>query len=378
MARTRILQRRFWWVWVLVFLVSALIAARAALPHVVKDIVNERLQALESYDGRVADVDLSLWRGAYRVQGVHIVKTDADSRTPFFTGHQIDFGVEWRSLLRGSVVAACVLTRPQINLVQAETPRESQLGTEVNWQDQLEKLFPFRFNTVRAYDGRVTFRAPGIGTRDALQATGVNGEITNITNVGESAEDTFSGFSATATLLGSGSAKIDGRANPLARQPTFDVNLTLRNVQLPKVNPWLRKYINADAEKGDFELYTELAAADGQFAGYAKPIMRNVQLFSTEEDAKNPLHKLWEGIVELASEIVEDEDTDQIAARIPLRGTIEDPEAGIFETLVSVLRNAFVGAFARSLEGSISLRDVKKNLKELESKSDSGAPPTSD
>jgi Domain of Unknown Function (DUF748) len=276
------------------------------------------------------------------------------------------------------VVAACVLTRPQINLVQAATPRESQLGTEVNWQDQLERLFPFRFNTVRAYDGRVTFRAPGIGTRDALEATGVNGEITNITNVGDSAEDTFSGFSATATLLGSGSAKIEGRANPLARQPTFDVNLTLQNVQLPKVNPWLRKYINADAEKGDFELYTELAAADGQFTGYAKPIMRNVQLFSTEEDAKNPLHKLWEGIVELASEIVEDEDTDQIAARIPLRGTIENPEAGIFETLVSVLRNAFVGAFARSLEGSISLRDVKKNLKELESKSDTVAPPTSD
>jgi hypothetical protein len=30
-----------------------------------------------------------------------------------------------------------------------------------------------------------------------------------------------------------------------------------------------------------------------------------------------------------------------------------------------VLRNAFVSAFARSLEGSISLRDVKKNLSEL-------------
>jgi uncharacterized protein YhdP len=377
MARTRILQRRFWWVWVLVFLAAALIAARAALPHVVEDLVNERLQALESYDGRVADVDLSLWRGAYRVQGVEIVKTGVESPTPFFSGQQIDFGVEWRSLLRGSLVAACVLTRPQINLVQAETRRESQLGTEVNWQEQLEKAFPFRFNTVRAYDGRVTFRAPGIGTQDALEATGVNGQITNMTNVGHSSGDTFAGFSATATLLGSGSAKIDGRANPLARQPTFDVNLTLRNVQLPKVNPWLRKYINADAEKGDFELYTELAAADGQFTGYAKPIMRNVKMFSAEEDAKNPLHKLWEGIVELASEIVEDDDTDQIAARIPLSGTIKDPEAGIFETLVSVLRNAFVNSFARSLEGSISLRDVKKNLRELES-NDAEEPPTSD
>jgi hypothetical protein len=30
------------------------------------------------------------------------------------------------------------------------------------------------------------------------------------------------------------------------------------------------------------------------------------------------------------------------------------------------LRNAFVSAFARSLEGSITLRDVKKNLDELD------------
>jgi hypothetical protein len=89
-------------------------------------------------------------------------------------------------------------------------------------------------------------------------------------------------------------------------------------------------------------------------------------MFSTEEDPKNPLHKLWEGIVELASEIVEDDDTDQVAARIPIGGTIENPEAGVFETLVSVMRNAFVSAFTRSLEGSISLRDVKKNLRELE------------
>jgi hypothetical protein len=39
------------------------------------------------------------------------------------------------------------------------------------------------------------------------------------------------------------------------------------------------------------------------------------------------------------------------AARIPLRCTIDNP--GMFETIVSVLRNSFVSVFARSLEGSI-------------------------
>ena len=54
-----------------------------------------------------------------------------------------------------------------------------------------------------------------------------------------------------------------------------------------------------------------------------------------------------------------------MAARIPFSGTIKNPDAGILETVVSVIRNAFVSAFARSLEGSITLRDVKKELKKI-------------
>lgn len=357
--------RRYKLLWIAGIVVAALVAARAALPYVVKDVVNERLMAPESYDGWVTDVDLALWRGAYRADNVIIVKTDVASPTPFFSAERISFAVEWESLLRGSVVATCVLTRPQLNLVQAETDRKSQLGTEVNWANQLERMFPFRFNTVKVHDGSVTFRAPGIEKRDAIEATRVVGVITNITNVADVRGNAFSGFSASAAVLGSGSADLRGQVNPLAKQPTFDVNLTVRDVALPEVNPWLQKFIRADAESGDFELYTELAAADGRFRGYAKPIMRNVEMFSIEEDPKNPLRKLWEGIVELTAELVEDQDTDQVAARIPLRGKIEDPEAGIFETIASVLRNAFVSAFARSLEGSITLRDVKKNLRKV-------------
>ena len=83
-----------------------------------------------------------------------------------------------------------------------------------------------------------------------------------------------------------------------------------------------------------FELYTELAAADGKFKGYAKPIMRDVQIYSSEEPEKNPLKRLWEGIVEFATEVLENDKTGQVAARIPFSGTIKDPHAGILQTIV--------------------------------------------
>ena len=354
--------RRHKWLWILGTLAVLLIAVRVALPSIVKDIVNDRLMALEHYDGRVLDVDLALWRGAYRLVGVRIVKTGADQPAPFFDGDQIDLSIEWKSLFRGSLVAESVFTRPKINLIRADDERRSQLGRGQDWRAALESTFPFRFNTVKVVDGIVTFRAPGIRAKDALEASRINGVISNITNVVESDRETYTFFQGQAAVLKTGSARLNGTIDPFAGRPAFDLNLTVKNVRLPEVNPWLRQYIKADAEDGEFELYTELAAKDGRFTGYAKPIMRDVNIYSSKEEEDNPLRRLWEGIVDFAAEIVEDEGSDQIAARVPFSGTVENPDAGMFETIVSVLKNAFVSAFARSLEDSISLRDVEKKL----------------
>ena len=84
------------------------------------------------------------------------------------------------------------------------------------------------------------------------------------------------------------------------------------------------------------------------------------------EEEQSPLRRLWEGFLDFAAEVLENHEADQVAARIPFSGTIKDPETSLFATIASVLRNAFVSAFARSLEGSITLRDVKKNLNELD------------
>jgi hypothetical protein len=180
--------------------------------------------------------------------------------------------------------------------------------------------------------------------------------------VSDANKETFADFGLEGVVLDNSPAKVHGSLDPWAKQPTFDVNLEVKQVALPKVNPWLRQYIKADAESGNFELYLEIAAAEGKFKGYAKPILENVNMTSSEEHEESALRKLWEGIVDFAANVLENKQEDQVAARIPFTGTVENPEASIWSTITSVLRNAFVSAFARSLEGSISLRDVKENL----------------
>jgi hypothetical protein len=280
--------------------------------------------------------------------------------------------VEWRSLMRGSIVSEASFERPEINLVQGKSAATSQLGKEENWNTQLERLFPFRFNTIEVRDGTVRFLAPGISTRDAIEARHVNGAISNLTNVVESKKETFADFRVTAEVLDGAPASVAGSANAFAAQPTFDVNLEVKKVQLPQVNPWLREYIKADAEAGKFELYLELAAADGKFKGYAKPILEDVDLYRSGEEEQSAIKRVWEGVLDFAANVLENKQADQVAARIPFSGTIKDPETSLLATISSVLRNAFVSAFARSLEGSITLRDVKKNLKDIDPNDEPG------
>jgi len=345
---------------------AVLIAARLALPYLVKDYVNDKLTTLDSYDGHVNDIDIHLWRGAYSIDGLEIVKTGATRPVSFFKAARTNISVEWRNLWRGSIVAEAEFLAPEINLIQGKTSQDTQLGSEENWNRRLEQLFPFRFNTVEMHYGTVRFLAPGISTRDAITARNVEGEVTNLTNVIETGKETFANFEITANVLDGAPASVKGSVDAFTAQPTFDVNMEVKNVRLPKVNPWLREYIKADAEAGKFELYMELAAADGKFTGYAKPILEDVDIYRSSEPEKNPLKRFWEGFLDFAANALENKDADQVAARIQFKGTIKDPQTSLFATIASVLHNAFVSAFARALEGSISLRDVKKNLKDID------------
>jgi uncharacterized protein DUF748 len=358
------MRRRNKWLLILAIVVVVVVGIRLALEPVLLDYANRKLDALPAYGGHIDDLDLALLRGGYDIQGVEIVKTGAGQPVPFIKADRIEATVEWQSLLRGKLVAEGDLYRPQVNLVKAQSEQRSQLGNEVNWVEQFKELFPFRFNTVRVHDGTVTFRAPGIQTKDALVARHIDGSLSNLTNVAHSGKETFARFGFTAEVLHGGKAKLEGAIDPLAEQPTFDLNLGLKNVELPQVNPWLTRFIKADAERGEFELYMELAAADGKFKGYAKPVMRDVNIYSSKEPEENPLKRLWEGLVDVAANIVENHQEDQVAARIPLSGTIEKPNADLFAAIGSVLHNGFVSAFARSIEGSISVRSVRESLKD--------------
>ncbi|HAJ81870.1 MAG TPA: hypothetical protein DCO64_05460, partial [Zunongwangia profunda] len=57
-----------------VIILGALIVFRLFLPLIVKNYVNKTLNNIPGYHGHVEDIDIALWRGAYTIDSLVLIK----------------------------------------------------------------------------------------------------------------------------------------------------------------------------------------------------------------------------------------------------------------------------------------------------------------
>src|SRR6476659_4676692 len=111
---------------VILAIVALLVVGRLAMPRVVKHYVNGKLQQLPGYGGSIGDVDIHLYRGAYTIHDVNILKKTNNVSIPFVAAEQVDFSVQWRELRHHALVAEVELDRAALNFVKAETKEKDQ------------------------------------------------------------------------------------------------------------------------------------------------------------------------------------------------------------------------------------------------------------
>jgi len=155
------------------------------------------------------------------------------------------------------------------------------------------------------------------------------------------------------------------KLNPLAEEPTFDMNTELKNTNLVKLNDFFQAYAKIDVNKGTFGLYAEAAGKNGKFTGYVKPLIKNLDVVGKEDRNDNILQKLWENIAGSVAQIFKNQRKDQVATKIPFEGNIKDPNSSIWYTISELLTNAFIRAIQPSIDHQISIAsvDIKKEEK---------------
>lgn len=334
----------------LMIIALGLVGARIYLPYWVKDYVNAQIAALDGYGGAVNDIDIHLWRGAYQINGLNIYKTDGSTKTPFVKADTIDLSLEWRALFHGRIVAEIDLYSIDLNFTKNQT------GEGADWAEFADRLTPFDINRMAVHSGKIAYIDYTATPNVNVYIDGIDGLVTNLRDVEDKNSALPSDLSVSGTSVGEGKLSVTGKMNIIKNIPDFDMSMKLENASLLAFNDYARAFAAIDFERGTIGVFSELAAVNGRVSGYVKAVGNDIAMINIAESG--PLHALWESTVAFFVELFENQREDQFALRLPIEGSLENPERDTWSAFVSIFQNAFLGAFTKNTDGNVNFYEL--------------------
>jgi hypothetical protein len=326
---------------------------------------NKTLANLDNYYGHIEDVDISLYRGAYIIKNIYLNKDDpvTKKQTKFFTSRDIDLSLEWGALFHGSIVGKLVFDSPELFFTKNRTELSQVRKDTSDFRNVLESLMPLKVNRFEVNNGSIHYIDNASVPKVDISLKQTHILALNLTNVINKKIELPSTVTAHATVY-EGTLNYNMKLNALAANATFELNAELKNTNLVLLNDFLRAYGNFDVEKGRFSLYTEMAAKEGKFKGYVKPIIKGLQVIGPKDSSDTFSHKLWEYIVGAAGMIFKNQKEDQLATKVRIEGDFKNPQTFTLDAIFEVLRNAFIQALLPSIDHEININSVGKKQPE--------------
>lgn len=355
-------KRRIFWL----SLLAVLITFRILLPYIVLRYVNNKLAHLEEYYGHVDDIDIHLYRGAYEIKDIRIVKKvekgSKKDTIPFFESPSIDLSIEWGAILDGAVVGEISVDKPVLNFVKEKHKGEDVRADTADFAQLVDDLMPITINRFDIHNGEIHYHDLEARPKLDIAMKNLNVSATNLTNVSDSKELLPATLKATADAY-EGKFYLNVKFDGLAEVPTFDMNTEMKGLNLVLLNDMLREYGNFDVKKGVFSMYGEFAAKEGGFGGYVKPFLKDLDVVQWTKQEGDFKQILWESVVGGAAEVLQNQRKEQLATKIPLHGTFDNANANKWHAISYVLRNAFFHALQPELDHSISINRLKDDDK---------------
>jgi hypothetical protein len=352
--RRRILRRL---VLTLLLLIGLLALARPAMPYAVRWYVNRTLDRSQIYRGEIGDIDIHLWRGAYSIRDIRIVKMTGDVPVPLFTSPRVDFALQWNALFHRKVVGQVIMHKPELNFVDGPSEAESQTGAGGPWLQIIRDLFPFKINRAEVRDGSVHFRSYAKTDEPVdIYLSHLDAKVDNLTNILDETTPLVTTVDATAMAMDQAKFEYRMKLDPFSYRPTFHLATRLLGLDVTRINNLAIAYGAFDFEAGFFDLVLEVDAKEGRLDGYVKPLFRHLKVFSLKKDIKqdNVLQFFWEALVGVGTTILKNQSRDQFGTLIPFSGDVDTATTtDILATIGNVLRNAFVRAYLPRLQNEV-------------------------
>lgn len=352
----------------LMAVVVILILFRAFLPEIIKKQLNDYMGSkMDDYVGHIEDFDLSLYRGAYQVEGFTLKKKNGNEQIPFVSIKGADISVSWKALFQGRILADLVINDPRVDFLDSKDKKKRQFGVEEkpsNFLAVYKKIIPFSLETLTVNNGEVHFQNSDTKVPIDIYVNKINLDARNIHNTSKDDKKLFSTYQVSALAQNQAKIRSKGSFNLLSKPLAFNIDLELEKLKLTEFNKFLLQYGPFDVTKGTFYFYTELASKNNKITGYVKPILENVDVISGKEDINSLKRFGFEFGTAFLNLFFRDGKMLTTAAKIPIEGSLDKPQFGLWEGFKSALANAFTSKkVEKKLDNNVNLKDVDKKKK---------------
>ncbi|WP_299129069.1 DUF748 domain-containing protein [uncultured Winogradskyella sp.] len=339
-----------------VTIIVLLIIFRLLLPVIVKDYVNKALNDIPGYNGSVADIDIALLRGAYVINTLKLNKVDATTEIPFLNFPKTDISIEWKSLFKGKVVSEIYLNSPEFIYVFEDQQQEDAADADFNdWTDALTDIVPIAINNLVITNGKAAFLQLNADPNIDLHFANIELYANNLRNVVQKQLNLPSKISATATSIGKGKVILNGKMDLVKQIPDMDMSFSLEKANATALNDFTRHYAGIDFDSGNFNLYSEIAIANGFLTGYVKPILKDAKLIG---EGDGFLSVLWEGFVGFFKFLLKNKGKNTLATSVPLEGNLNNVQGKVWPTIFNTVKNGWIEAFKNQVDGKIDFNDA--------------------
>ena len=205
-----------------------------------------------------------------------------------------------------------------------------------------------RIDQIKIVNSEVGFVNEGTAPTYRLYLT--NAEI-DLENYSNQFRDGAASFNLKGKFMGTGGTDITGILRPDTASPDFELRVKIADTQVRPMNNLLRAYGDFDVVAGQFSVYSEMAIDHGTITGYVKPLIKDLDVYDTQQDRDKDLgHKLYEGVIEDAAALLRNAPRNEVATKAEISGQTKDPQTDTLEVVVRLIQNAFVEAILPGFE----------------------------
>lgn len=337
------------------FLALALpVGVRAYLNHYV-------LNDMGVYQGRVGDIDLRWFKGAYALNDLRVTKVSSEKDVPFFQVDEFLIYASLPAILQGDLSFSARLKSPQLNFMDSGREDDRQTGEGGSWLKTFESIVPDRLDRIDVENGKLAFKNLDSSPKVDIQADNLEISAKNLTNRRNREGKNVATATLKGRVLDHGNLDVNVDFDPTNFE-NFDFKLKATDIDLSSLNDLSRVYANLDFRKGHGEIYSEISAIDGDIDGYIKPMFTDVDILSWKQDVESqddgPVQVVWEGLVGTFKTLFTNFSTEKIATEIELDGSIKKPDISPMQAFMGVVKNSFGSAlesgFSSENEGASS------------------------